>query len=278
MESSLKENKVLCILGMHRSGTSLTANWLSACGLNLGDNLIDGDYSNQKGHFEDKDFLQLHKDILISNKLDGSGLFLPKDHLLSISDYHKKKIDHLLHFKNDLHHQWGWKEPRTCLFIEEYLKLLPELKVLIIHRPIIESIQSLLKRDFNRWKKELSHQSSLRRIVKNRLKERFRKRINQTNTFQYMHSSEVYLDQIIKSIKLNRKNTLVITLDQLLHRNNDVFHLLQEQWDFNLAYQNIDSIYEESLIGKELDLSLIDIPESLLEKDTYIQNHTSIQC
>ena len=46
-------NKVLVILGMHRSGTSLVANWLHDCGLHVGDRLLEGTFANEKGYFED---------------------------------------------------------------------------------------------------------------------------------------------------------------------------------------------------------------------------------
>ena len=57
-------NKVLIVAGMHRSGTSVIAQWLQRCGLCLGENLLGPAIGNNEGHFEDTDFVFLH-DILI---------------------------------------------------------------------------------------------------------------------------------------------------------------------------------------------------------------------
>jgi hypothetical protein len=49
---------VLIVTGMHRSGTSLTAAFLQAIGVDLGDKLLQGNYGNPKGYFEDVDFVE----------------------------------------------------------------------------------------------------------------------------------------------------------------------------------------------------------------------------
>ena len=49
---------------MHRSGTSLITNWLSRCGLEIGERLAAGNAGNVEGHFEDVEFLKLHEEIL----------------------------------------------------------------------------------------------------------------------------------------------------------------------------------------------------------------------
>ena len=51
------KNKILVVVGMHRSGTSLTTNWLQKCGLDIGAKLEGKEFSNPDGHFEDIDFL-----------------------------------------------------------------------------------------------------------------------------------------------------------------------------------------------------------------------------
>jgi hypothetical protein len=49
---------------MHRSGTSLISQWLSHCGLHLGERLLGPGIGNAEGHFEDLDFLEFHEQIL----------------------------------------------------------------------------------------------------------------------------------------------------------------------------------------------------------------------
>ena len=54
---------VLIITGIHRSGTSLTAAFLQKIGLDLGNNLLKGNYWNPKGYFEDIDFVEFQRTV-----------------------------------------------------------------------------------------------------------------------------------------------------------------------------------------------------------------------
>ena len=54
---------VLCV-GMHRSGTSLTAGLLQAIGLPLPGNLIAGDQSNPSGYFENRSVVDAQEELL----------------------------------------------------------------------------------------------------------------------------------------------------------------------------------------------------------------------
>ena len=63
-EDELKEQKVIIIAGMHRSGTSLVSSILQAAGVDIGDELIGPAPGNPRGHFEDADFFQFHEKIL----------------------------------------------------------------------------------------------------------------------------------------------------------------------------------------------------------------------
>ena len=54
-------SKILIIVGMHRSGTSLITQWLYRCGLSIGNKLAPADIGNVEGYFEDSDFLKLHE-------------------------------------------------------------------------------------------------------------------------------------------------------------------------------------------------------------------------
>src|ERR1700754_1667907 len=51
----------LIILGMHRSGTSLAASLLQSAGLDVGLRLMEANWSNPRGHFEDMDFVDFQR-------------------------------------------------------------------------------------------------------------------------------------------------------------------------------------------------------------------------
>ena len=54
------ESKVVIILGMGRSGTSFTANWLNKCGLYIGESFLAPNYNNVTGFYEDIDILIIY--------------------------------------------------------------------------------------------------------------------------------------------------------------------------------------------------------------------------
>ncbi len=101
------------ISGFHRSGTSLTAQYLHRAGLNPGDNLLGANPSNPVGHFEDKDFLVLHKDILAANHRDW---FTPGPDLsVSAASFQTRAKALLNQFPTD--ESIGFKGPRISLFL-----------------------------------------------------------------------------------------------------------------------------------------------------------------
>lgn len=56
--------RVVVIVGMHRSGTSLTASILQAIGVDLGGHLIEADHHNRAGYFEHEGIVRLNRAIL----------------------------------------------------------------------------------------------------------------------------------------------------------------------------------------------------------------------
>jgi len=99
-----------------------------------------------KGIFEDTDFLQMHQQILIDNNFSSVGLL--ERNTVKVSQYHVEKMRAIIAFKNSMHSQWAWKEPRTCLFLPQYRQLLPEAKYLVIYRDVQEVVNSLIKKRF----------------------------------------------------------------------------------------------------------------------------------
>jgi hypothetical protein len=57
--------QTLILTGMHRSGTSLMASLVQAMGIHVGDRLLAGDSFNAPGYFEDEDFLEFQRRVLI---------------------------------------------------------------------------------------------------------------------------------------------------------------------------------------------------------------------
>ena len=58
--------RLIVVLGMHRSGTSLITRSLAAIGANFGNNLIPPQPDNDKGFWEDSDIIAFNDELLNS--------------------------------------------------------------------------------------------------------------------------------------------------------------------------------------------------------------------
>ena len=139
-------SNVLVITGMHRSGTSVVTQWLHRCGLPIGTKLVPGGIGNAEGHFEDVDFLALHEQLLKNRKLPVSGFTDQPLQLLTAID--KQQLQALIVVRQRENSQWGWKEPRTCLFLDIYKELLPSAFYLVVVRDHNATVNSMLSREY----------------------------------------------------------------------------------------------------------------------------------
>jgi O-antigen biosynthesis protein len=134
---------VMIITGMHRSGTSLTASLLQSAGVNLGDRLMSEDRGNSKGHFEDLDFVEFHQQVLQAQELNIAGW--TRENRLEVPDSFQELAKDLLATRQDLG-IWGWKDPRTTLFLDFWSELIPDAKYVFVYRSPWDVVDSLFRR------------------------------------------------------------------------------------------------------------------------------------
>ena len=143
MQSTNMQESILILTGMHRSGTSLTASLLQSAGLDIGERLMGDDLGNVKGHFENLDFVEFHQDLLDFHQLTQAGWTLKND--ISVPPEYIEKAKKLIE-KNQSKTFWGWKNPRTTLFLDFWAELAPEANFLFVYRSPIEVIDSIYRR------------------------------------------------------------------------------------------------------------------------------------
>ena len=138
-------NPPICIAGMHRSGTSMVARLLQACGLFLGpEKELEGDSNNGEQHWENVKVVALNDEIL--NRLGGSWHHPPEfragwERTVEITPLipsAKKLIKRL-----GVRQPWGWKDPRNSLTLPFWRQLIPDLRVVICVRNPLEVAHSL---------------------------------------------------------------------------------------------------------------------------------------
>ena len=139
------QQPVLVISGMHRSGTSLVASLCHSAGLNLGERLMWPAESNPLGHFEDLDFFEFHERALAANGLCQTGFVAATD-TIHVPEPLQTIARDLIAARSKLSQPWGWKDPRTVLFLDFWNSLLPDARWLFVIRDPSQVIDSLFRR------------------------------------------------------------------------------------------------------------------------------------
>ena len=232
------EHKVLAIVAMHRSGSSLCTQWLQSCGLHVGEDLISASYANPYGHFEDKSFVRFHQSIL--QKRGYNYRFRKKDSI-RFTEEEKKEALKLFNEKRKLNQEWGWKDPRTCLFLKDWLQIIPNLKLLVLIREPELVVDSLLRRKFQNHR----HYSGFVKIksrVLDRLNEFFLVRKEKE---AYSATYEAYYDKVIQQLTQLNHGTqyLVMSTKSLINNQKRLVQYMNNNWGFALENIPFESIY-----------------------------------
>ncbi|MFA5993662.1 MAG: hypothetical protein WC823_01755 [Parcubacteria group bacterium] len=146
-----KNKKVICVLGMHRSGTSMLMRLLNICGVYVGDekNLIGASSGNERGHWENSEVLDINEEILriFNGSWDNPPQFPDKwEDDLRLGNL-KERAKNFVNKMNERADVWGFKEPRTCLTLLFWKKIIPNMVFVIPIRNSMEVAMSLNKRD-----------------------------------------------------------------------------------------------------------------------------------
>ena len=137
---------IICLTGMHRSGTSLMSSYFEKCGINMGENMVGAMRGNTRGHFEDTSFVSFHDEVLAENHCH---MYSPKKQL-NISENRIKQARDIIKNKQLNTTSFGWKDPRSTLFLQFWSKLLPECKFVLLYREPYSVIDSLRRRGTDR--------------------------------------------------------------------------------------------------------------------------------
>jgi GT2 family glycosyltransferase len=140
----------ISIAGMHRSRTSMMAELLKRCGLELGDeaNLVPPSYANEAGYWEDRRFVELNEKVLaaVGGAWDsvpqlhaaGAELWRRDKSLSSLTRQGKRLLSSLPTGRPS-----GWKDPRNTITLPFWFTVAPSLKVVVCLRNPLEVALSL---------------------------------------------------------------------------------------------------------------------------------------
>jgi hypothetical protein len=266
------QKRTLIIAGMHRSGTSLISHWLVKCGMQLGEKQLGPDNGNSDGHFEDVEFLKMHEEVLANNNLPVSGL--TDEHIDNFSIYEKEKLKTIIKIKQQLYDQWGWKDPRTCLFLDVYQELLPDACYLIILRDYQSVVSSLLRREFKIMDKKYLARKYLSRLLWLKVRRhRRQQRLCHSKATEFLKVWIAYNQDILNCIKkLDTNSFIVINYSMLNEADARLFEHLESNWNFSLKYFSFKDVFKEDQIGQDIDIDHYITDKSVIENAKLLQD------
>ncbi|WP_163712847.1 sulfotransferase [Mangrovibacterium lignilyticum] len=231
----------LIVLGMHRSGTSMLAQWLTKCGFDMGKEMIGPGNGNSDGHFEDRQFYQLHKTIL---KANNQTYKVSKPISLNYSQDVASQAAALYDDRKDLD-CWGWKDPRTCLTMDLWHKIIPSYNCIIVYRDYHQVVDSLFRR------KHKAIQNFKNPIEQGIQKIKYQL-FEQQAANHFLNVWIEYNRRILENRRrLNASNYIVIKESSLVDIDCMIFKYLNRQWNYrNTTFIPIDSIYKPHLMKR----------------------------
>lgn len=141
MQNTGQPGRLICVLGMHRSGTSCLTGSLQDAGLFLGECHTWNPF-NRKGNRENQQFVVLNDAILAAN--NGAWNKPPRKAIWHPE--HEEQARDLLHAHKDVA-ALGFKDPRTLLVLEGWKRIYPAIEFIGIVRHPNAVAQSLENRE-----------------------------------------------------------------------------------------------------------------------------------
>lgn len=217
---------------MHRSGTSLTAEWLQSCGvvLSVRPTLGPPSAENPRGHFEDPEFVAANSNAILAKFPQSKGWVVEDfqaPRLLELGDDAAGLVD----YRNESFPVWGWKDPRSILLLDAWNALIPDLKVFFVWRPCHEVVRSLRRRC--RFA-PAQHFLSISAEAAEKLW-----LISATETIRWM--------------KAHAEESLLFSLDHLLEHDEEVTACINKRFGLTLRHEPISLIFHSTYLHRVAD-------------------------
>ena len=228
------DRKILIITGMHRSGTSLISQYLNKCGIDIGKELINLDSISSdsafNGHHEDKDFLDFHESLLQKSwkiPFKKANYAFPTNEFalpLFIGQKEQLEAERIIQKRAKLE-QWGWKDPRTSLFLDFWQQRLKDSTYLLLFRHPLTVVDSVVRRGTDKTviaKPEIALKTWIL----------FNKKIL---SFQEKHQDRC----------------IVFNIQDIIESPSSLCQALQQKFDFNLTAIDFTTVYKQKSLKQE---------------------------
>jgi len=297
MNKSTTKPKIICILGMHRSGTSMLTRILNLCGLSLGksEEMFTPTYHNQKGHWENNRFMEINIEIIrfFSNKISdwNTRITFPENwqKIQKIKNIKKRAIKLVKDF-DSRYQSWGWKDPRNCITLPFWQEILGNrLKYIIVLRQPIDIANSLLKRNnypvtqgLLLWDKYMTNAITFtnnlskyfivsEQLFSNRKKEIMSliKFINDKNITYNQKTDQKIKNFISNDHWHNQQYKPILNTDQ-----NEITKLISQL--YSQTINELDTLYQKTINNKNITINSQNNKINTIEKSKYYQIYNRI--
>jgi len=146
--------KLIVVLGMHRSGTSVIARGLKAMGVDLGENLLPAMAEvNERGFWEDQDFLALNVELMALSGLDWydncpAGRFQADD--TRLEPYRSRAVQ-LVEDRLAIYPSFAVKDPRMAVLLPFWRAVFEQVECDVVYLIAIRNprsvVDSIVRRD-----------------------------------------------------------------------------------------------------------------------------------
>ncbi len=220
-------NQPLAITGMHRSGTSLLSQYLYECGLSIGKELLDGGIvsgNSRGGHHEDREFVEFHEKILRANR---SSIFITQEKKLplKITPRLRRSAEDLIDARKNWS-QWGWKDPRTTLFLDFWAAANKNIKFIFIFREPLQVVNSLIRRG--------KDDIVLRKPV------------------VALQAWRVYNKQILSFLKRNKERSILFDVEDFIENPTALIPALVNRFHIKVSTVELDSFFSKESFNRSL--------------------------
>jgi hypothetical protein len=148
-------NKAICVLGMHRSGTSSITRGLNLMGVYLGEpeRMLKPQFDNPKGFWEHAGLVDIHERMLMTLSSTWDDIWPLESEWWKHREIKQLKEELICLLLREFADKplWGWKDPRTCIMLPLWKEISQELNFelafLIILRNPIDIAISLMNRN-----------------------------------------------------------------------------------------------------------------------------------
>ncbi len=142
---------VICVLGMHRSGTSLVSGLLGHLGFSHGppEAMMPPNEFNPRGYWEHQPLVDINDALLamFGGRWASPPDFPPRWHERPELEPLRQEARRILETDFGQTERWVWKDPRTCLTLPFWQPLIPSARFILCIRNPRDVALSLRRRD-----------------------------------------------------------------------------------------------------------------------------------